>query len=173
LWDLAGHGLAFNASLVLLGIGVGAVIPTVSSRAIEVAGIERASLVSGIVFMCQLSGAAVLLAVNTAIFSAASAWHWERSSAAEGIVLAPDQRQAVQEVMAGARNIHAVPLRTVAEVDHLAEIIEQAYQYGLRLAMWFSAALVVAVLILVLRSVRSGPDRPGASQGRGGEARHL
>jgi hypothetical protein len=61
----------------------------------------------------------------------------------------------------------------VAEVDHFAEIIEQAYQYGLRLAMWFSAALVVAVLILVLRSVRSGPDRPGASQGRGGEARHL
>ena len=33
---------------MLLGIGVGAVIPTVSSRAIEAAGIERASLVSGL-----------------------------------------------------------------------------------------------------------------------------
>jgi hypothetical protein len=32
--------LAFHGSLMLLGIGVGAVIPTVSSRAIEAAGME-------------------------------------------------------------------------------------------------------------------------------------
>ena len=71
--------LAFNGSLVLLGVGVGAVIPTVSYRAIEAVGIDRASLVSGIVFMCQLSGAALMLAVSTAIFSAASARDLERS----------------------------------------------------------------------------------------------
>jgi Na+/melibiose symporter-like transporter len=44
--------LAFNGSLVLLGIGVGgAVVPTISSRAIEAGGLERASLV-GISFSC-------------------------------------------------------------------------------------------------------------------------
>ncbi len=95
--------LAFNGSLVLLGVGVGAVIPTVSSRAIEAVGIDRASLVSGVVFMCQLSGAALMLAVSTAIFSAASARDLERSYTRDGIVLAPDQRQAVDEVMARAR----------------------------------------------------------------------
>ncbi len=166
-----GSWLVFNSSLVLLGIGVGAVLPTVSSRAIEAAGIERASLVSGIVFMCQLSGAAVMLALNTAIFSAASAWHLERSCAAEGIVLAPDQRQAVQEIMAGARNIHALPIRTTAEVNHLTEIVEQGYQHGLRIALWLSAALVVLVLILVLRYVRSGPNIP-MDQDHGDGSRH-
>ena len=101
--------LAFNGSLILLGIGVGAVIPTISTRAIEAAGLERASLVSGIVFMCQLAGAALLLAVSTAIFSAASARDLERSVARDGIVLAPDQRQAVEEVIAGARNRPCAP----------------------------------------------------------------
>ena len=46
--------LMLNGSLMLLGAGVGAVIPTVSARAIETAGTARASLVSGITFMCQL-----------------------------------------------------------------------------------------------------------------------
>ena len=51
--------LAFNGPLVLLGIGVGAVIPTISSRAIGAGGLERASLVGGSrFFMCQLAGAA-------------------------------------------------------------------------------------------------------------------
>lgn len=149
--------LAFNGSLVLLGVGVGAVIPTVSYRAIEAVGIDRASLVSGIVFMCQLSGAALMLAVSTAIFSAASARDLERSYTRDGIVLAPDQRQAVDEVMAGAKNVHALPLRTVTEVADLAGIVDRAYQHGLRIVLWLSAGLVFVCLAFVLLFVKSPP----------------
>ena len=133
---------------------MGAVIPTISSRAIEAVGLDRASLVSGIVFMCQLSGAALMLAVSTAIFSAASARDLQRSLARDGIVLAPDQRQAVQEIIAGARNVHALPLRTAAEVDDLAGIVDRAYQSGLSVVLWLSAALVLISLVLVLRFVK-------------------
>ena len=149
--------LAFNGSLVLLGVGVGAVIPTVSYRAIEAVGIDRASLVSGIVFMCQLSGAALMLAVSTAIFSAASARDLERSYARDGIVLAPDQRQAVDEIMAGAKNVHALPLRTVTEVADLAGIVDRAYQHGLRIVLWLSAGLVFVCLAFVLLFVKPPP----------------
>lgn len=148
--------MAFNGSLILLGIGVGAVIPTISTRAIEAAGLERASLVSGIVFMCQLAGAALMLAVSTAIFSAVSAGELQRALARDGIVLAPDQRQAVQEIIAGARNVHALPLRTAAEVDDLAGIVDGAYQSGLSAVLWLSAALVLISLFLVLRFVKPG-----------------
>jgi len=164
--------LAFNGSLVLLGVGVGAVIPTVSSRAIEAAGMDRASLVSGIVFMCQLSGAALMLAVSTAIFSAASARDLERSCAREGIVLASDQRQAVEEIMAGAKNIHALPLRTVAEIDDLARIVDQAYQNGLRMALWLSAGLVVVSLAFVLRFVKPSSAPPPSAGVDGGGSPH-
>jgi hypothetical protein len=129
---------------------------------------DRASLVSGIVFMCQLSGAAVMLAVNTAIFSATSARDVERSSIREGIVLDPDQRQAVEEIMTGAKNIHALPLRTVVEMDDLADIVDDAYQYGLRMALWLSALFVVVSLVLVLRCVRAAPTALPAAPRDGG-----
>jgi len=164
--------LAFNGSLVLLGVGVGAVLPTITSRAIEAAGIERASLVSGIVFMCQLSGAALMLAVSTAIFSAASARDLERSFAREGIVLSPDQRQAVEEVMAGAKSVHALPLRTVTEVDDLAGIVDLAYQHGLRIVLWLSAGLVVVSLAFVPLFVKPGAAPPSPAKGHGGGSPH-
>jgi MFS family permease len=164
--------LAFNGSLILLGIGVGAVIPTISTRAIEATGLERASFVSGIVFMCQLAGAALLLAVSTAIFSAASARDLERSVARDGIVLAPDQRQAVEEVIAGARTVHALPLRTAAELDDLASIVDRAYQFGLSVVLWLSAALVLIALALVLRFVRPGLTPPVPAAAHAGESPH-
>ena len=146
--------LAFNGSLILLGIGVGAVIPTVTTRAIEAVGLDRSSLVSGIVFMCQLSGAALMLAVSTAVFSAVSARDLQASLARDGIVLAPDQRQAVEEIISGARTVHTLPLRTAAEVSDLAGIVERAYHSGLSVVLWLSAALVLISIVLVLRLVR-------------------
>ena len=130
-------------------LGVGAVIPTISSRAIEAGGLERASLVGGIVFMCQLAGAAVMLAVGTAIFSAASAWHLERSYARDAIVLTSDQRAAVQEVIAGARSVHALSSRTAGALDELADVVNEAYRFGLSSVLFFSAALVLLCLVLV------------------------
>jgi hypothetical protein len=61
-----GAGLAFNGSLVLLGVVWARSYRRSAPVAIEAAGMERTSLVSGIFFMCQLAGAAVLLAVSTA-----------------------------------------------------------------------------------------------------------
>jgi hypothetical protein len=123
--------LAFNGLLVLLGIGVGAVIPTISTRAIEAARLERASLVSRIVFMCQLAGRRSHARGEHGAFSAVSARDLQRSLARDGIVLAPDQRQAVEEIIAGAGSVHALPLRTAGEFDDLAEIVDRAYQAGL------------------------------------------
>ena len=104
--------------------------------------------------MCQLSVAALMLAVSTAVFSAVSARSLQGSLARDGIVLAPDQRQAVEEIIAGARTVHTLPLRTAAEVGDLAEIVERAYHSGLSVVLWLSAALVLISIVLVLRLVR-------------------
>ncbi|MEX1118193.1 MAG: MFS transporter [Terrimicrobiaceae bacterium] len=144
--------LPFNALLVLLGIGVGAVIPTVSARAIETAGTEKASLVSGITFMCQLAGSALMLAVNTAIFTTASTHHLNQLFAKEGVTLTSAEEAAVGNVMAGARNIHQLHLKnhTIAEVGDLAQIVTQAYLHGLQVIMGLSAVLVLVSFLMVL-----------------------
>ena len=153
--------LPFNALMVLLGIGVGAVIPTVSARAIETAGTEKAGLVSGITFMCQLAGSAFMLAVNTAIFSAVSALRLDQLFAREGVTLTAAEEAAVGNVMAGAQNVHQLHLQnhTVAQVGDLAGIVSQAYLDGLQVVMWFSAVLVVIALALVLRFVPGEPEK--------------
>ncbi len=147
--------LPFNALLGLLGIGVGAVIPTVSARAIETAGAAKASLVSGITFMCQLAGSALMLAVNTAIFTAVSASRLKQLFAKEGVTLTSSEEAAVGNVMAGAQNIHQLHLQnhSIAEVGDLAQIVTESYLHGLQVIMWFSAVLVLFSLIRVLQCV--------------------
>ena len=162
--------LAFNGPLVLLGIGVGAVIPTISSRAIGAGGLERASLVGGSrFFMCQLAGAAVMLAVGRALFFAASAWHLEHSYARDAIVLPPDQRAAVEEVIAGARSVHALPRRAAREIDELADLVNQACGFGLSRVLFLSAGLVLICLVLVGLFVKpAAPPRLLAEEHTGG-----
>jgi hypothetical protein len=94
-----------------------------------------------------------MLVVNTAVFSAVSARDLQGSLARDGIVLEPDQRRAVEEIIAGAQNIHALPLRW-AEVKDLAGIVDRAYQSGLSVVLWLSAALVSISIVLVWRSVK-------------------
>jgi MFS family permease len=148
-----GGWLGFNGSLVLLGIGVGAVIPTISVRAIETVGTARAGLVSGITFMCQLAGAAVMLAINTAIFARVSAGRLRQFFAAENVTLNDSQNAAVAAVLRGAGSIHELPKSLASEAGDAAHLVEQAYTDGLQVVLWFSAALVVVVLALVMRFV--------------------
>lgn len=143
----------FQASLVLLGIGVGAVIPNVSSRAIETVGVERASLVSGITFMAQLSGAALIMAISTAIFTAASSQNLQTQLARDDITLSAEQSRAVEQVMLGAKRAQTVPAQTAQEVEDITRYVNDAYLHGLRIALWFGAAVVLVALVLVARFV--------------------
>jgi EmrB/QacA subfamily drug resistance transporter len=150
----------FNASLVLLGVGVGAVIPTVSARAIETAGSERASLVSGITFMCQLAGSALMLAINTAIFAAVSSRQLDEIFARENIVLAPADRATVEAVMTGAQTARAFHLPPAEALGNLTQWVSQAYQGGLQIVLCVSAGLVLVTLLAVLRFVPRAENLP-------------
>jgi hypothetical protein len=154
--------LAFNGSLILLGIGVGARLFPRSQRgrSRQWEWIVRAREWDRL--HVPASGAALVLAVSTAVFSAVSARDLQGSLAREGIVLEADQRQAVKEIIAGARNVHALPLRTAAEVDDLAGIVDRAYQSGSSVVLWLSAALVLISIVLVWRLVRPAPPAPVA-----------
>lgn len=145
--------LPYNGALILLGIGVGAVIPNISSRAIETVGVAKAGLVSGITFMAQLSGSALMLAIGTAIFTALSSGSLEKQFRQEGMVLSDSQWQTVAQIMSGPRTLHGLPPQTVEQVRDLAGILSEAYRAGLQTVLWVSAGLVGLALFLVLRHV--------------------
>jgi EmrB/QacA subfamily drug resistance transporter len=149
--------IIFNGALILLGVGVGAVIPTLNSRAIETVGTSRASLVSGITFMCQLSGSAVMLAVNTALFAGVGALRLHAMFAGEGITLNPAEAGVISSVMSGAQTMHSIPAHTIADVKNFAPIVDQAYRDGISAVLWLSALLVLATLVCVLRYVKQRP----------------
>ena len=111
-----------------------------------------------------------MLAVSTAVFSAVSARDLQNSLARDGIVLEPDQRQAVKEIIAGARNVHALPLRTAAEVKDLAGIVDRAYQAGLSVVLWLSAAPVSISIVLVWRLVKPSAAPPAPMAVRAAES---
>lgn len=145
--------LSFNAALMLLGVGVGAVIPTVSARAIETVGTERAGLVSGITFMCQLSGSALMLAVNTAIFTAVANPALDRPLMLQNVVLSSAQRESVAALLNGAETLSSLPQGLEESIPQLAGLAASAYQSGLQVILWLSAALDFATFLLVLRFV--------------------
>jgi MFS family permease len=146
--------LAFSLQS-LLGMGVGAVIPTISTRAVENAGVARASLVGGIVFMVQLSGAALLLAVGTAIFAESSHTRLEQEVAAAQLQLSPDQQIRVEKVLTGAKLDTAQALAQIpgGNADKVIAVVQAAYGHGVRLMLCMSTLLVLGTLWLVLQNV--------------------
>jgi Na+/melibiose symporter-like transporter len=155
--------LPYNGALILLGIGVGAVIPNISARAIETVGVARAGLVSGITFMAQLSGSALMLAVGTAIFTAVSSSSMEKQFLQEGMALSESQWQAVAQVMSGPRTVHGLSPQTLDQIKDLAGILSDSYRAGLQAVLWVSAGLVGLTLFLVLRYVPRKIPAPGRS----------
>jgi MFS family permease len=145
--------LLFNSLLVLLGLGVGAVIPTISTRAIETAGLDRASLASGVSFMCQLAGAGFLLALTTAIFSYVSQQELDRQLLSHHLVLTPAQSLTVQSVLLGDQTTQTLATPTNPDESALLAATTLAYQNGLRVALWVSTGLVVATLLLAFRYI--------------------
>ncbi len=148
-----GEGWIYNGALILLGLGVGAVIPTISTRAIETVGVAHASLASGVTFMCQLSGAALLLAVTTALFTYGTNRTLHEQLALNGLTLSPVQAQKVDALLAGGKTLHTFVKEPDLNPSTLLTSVTVAYQSGLQLALWASTGLVVFTLLLVLRFV--------------------
>lgn len=141
--------LVFNATLILLGLGVGAVIPTVTTRAIDSVGTENAGLVSGVTFMAQLAGAALMLAINTAIFAAIASADFKSAVASAKLALTSAQQEAAYSILNRAGTLHAIPEARIDDVPEIAGIITHSYEAGLSVVMYIGAALLIIAFILV------------------------
>lgn len=147
----------FVGSLVLLGIGIGSVVPTVSAKAIEAAGSARASLASGLVFMSQLSGAAVLLAVNTTVFTLIATSTLDQAIEGHPSPPSAGERVEMNDILTGSGTLRALPVGHQPAVLELPELVTSAYQRGLRVILGISFVLVLGALLVTARFVSNPP----------------
>ncbi|MEM7146904.1 MAG: MFS transporter [Verrucomicrobiota bacterium] len=156
------EGLSYNLAAVILGIAVGAVLPTANVAAIDYVGTAQAGMISGIMFMIQLAGAAAMLAVSTAVFASVSHSHLNDAFHKENVTLTAAQDADARSIIRGAKTIHQIPPSLTTDIADVIPIIRDAYNAGLRAVFFLSAILVSVALIFTLIFVKHPKAPPPA-----------
>jgi EmrB/QacA subfamily drug resistance transporter len=173
-WLLSGFGIgsAFNAlipGMVVTGIGLGLVYPTITTAGVTAIDPARASLAGGIIYMFQLAGGAIGLGLTTTIV-ASSTQAAVRAAVADLPVVEVDD---LRGLLAGTESAQAAVqgLDAAAAQQILAtagEAFAAGVRAGLRVDAALSAVAVVLAIVLLRGSERTAPaqtDRPARANG--------
>lgn len=153
----SGYG-SLVAGMVLFGVGVGLFVSSATTAGITALPGARASLGGGILYMLQLGGGAIGLALNTTIFTAVAQGtiHADRSAG----VLNTGQEHAVNGILAGTDGASRVVHRFPNLAAHLETLARHAFVDGMRVGFAVMAALAAVGLVVAVTRI-GGPLRFG------------
>lgn len=149
----------FVPGMVVFGIGVGFSVPSITTAAVGEVDESRASLAGGIIYMLELAGGALGLAVITTIFTDVARNDVLDNLSAIGITAnGPHMSDIINFVLgSGSRQTLASALGE-AKLNELLPYIHHAYVTGLEKGLGFAAVVVVAGAVLTLLLIE---DRKG------------
>ncbi len=137
--------------MVVLGTGVGLFISTVTTAAVTRLDESRASLGGAILYMFQVAGGAVGLALTTAIFSGAANDRLLGDAAQLGLTPTDQQVQDAQGILAGTDSAATVVAQLPSDASRIVQLAEDAFVDAMRVAFRVDAAIsVVAVVVAIL-----------------------
>ncbi|MEM8953383.1 MAG: MFS transporter [Verrucomicrobiota bacterium] len=160
--DPGASNATFYLSNILFGFGVGTVLPTANVAAIAYVGTNQAGMISGIMFMIQLAGAAAMLAINTAVFEFVSAKHLDHSLKEANITLTQAESAEAQTLILGPSTIHQIPPPLNTELKEAIPIIRESYVSGLHSMFFLGTALIAITFIFTLIFVKHPKTPPPA-----------
>ena len=145
--------------------GLGLFISTVTTAAVTRLDESRASLGGAILYMFQVAGGAVGLALTTAIFAGAANDRLLGDAAKLGLSPTDQQVQDAQGILAGTDSAAAVVAQLPADASRIVQLAQDAFVDALRVAFRVDAvisvvAVVVAVLFIGGRRHRRAADTP-------------
>ena len=154
-----------SALLIIVGIGLGAIIPAVTTAAVAAAGVARASLASGISFMAQLAGAALIFAIATTLFANIATGSLEHRLGTIWLKSTQLQQAALISLLVGAETAQAVSKPGPADppISEI-QVARESYLGALRATFLFSAAVTLVASLVALLWVggplhrRAGPE---------------
>src|SRR5436190_137501 len=139
----SGYG-ALVAGLVVTGVGAGLFIPSVTTAGVTALDPSRASLAGGLIYMFQIAGGAVGLAITTTIFTITSENDLADKTQAAGTSLTDDQVSVMHGLLAGTDSGTAAfgQLSSVAQ-DKVRLFVEQSFTTGIQAGFRFVTAAAV------------------------------
>jgi EmrB/QacA subfamily drug resistance transporter len=150
---------ALIAGLAVVGIGSGLFYPSITTAAVTAVSEARASLAGGLVYMFQIAGGAVGLALTTAIFTLVSENEVGEQAAQAGAPLTEGETSVIHGVLAGTEPGTAAfgQLSTVG-ADRALGIVRDSFVSGLQVGFRVVAAVALIGFILAIVKV-GGPLR--------------
>jgi EmrB/QacA subfamily drug resistance transporter len=143
--------LAAVPGMVMLGIGSGLFIPTVTTAAVTVLDPSRASLAGAILYMFQVAGGSVGLGLTTTIFATASHDKLASDVQALGTAVSRSEVEDVQGILAGTDSAQQVLARFPGRADTVTELVGDAFVHGVQWAFRVDAAIaLIGVAITIL-----------------------
>jgi len=167
---LSGFGITSGypsliAGMVITGVGLGLVYPTVTTAGVTAVDPARSSLAGGIIYMFQLAGGAIGLGLTTTIVASASR---SAMSGAPGVTDLPaTQMDALSGLLAGTESSQQVLQQFAPEtVQRLLDIASEAFAAGVRAGLRLDASLAAVAFVVAVLAVKGGQHRTAASDTR-------
>ena len=154
LLSLLGRDAGYVATvpgMLILGVGFGLFIATVTTAAVTSLSAARASLGGAILYMFQVAGGSVGLAITTTVFASASRDQVVEEVRALGSEVSADEAADVQGILAGTDTAQRVAEQLPGEAAQVTELVRDAFMEGLTTAFRLNAALAaVSAVVTVL-----------------------
>ena len=156
--SLYGFGDSYYDSLpalVVAGVGLGFAVPSITTAAVGVVKESRASLAGGIIYMFQLVGGALGLAIITTIFTDAARNDIYSSLSEVGISLSEAHKSDLLGFVLGSSGKEKlISDFGQGKFDELLPHIHHAYATGIKMGLLFGALLAAVGALLTLLFVR-------------------
>jgi EmrB/QacA subfamily drug resistance transporter len=155
--------LALVPGMVVLGMGAGFFISTVTTAAVTVLDPSRASLAGAILYMFQVAGGSLGLGLTTTVFAAASQHQLADDLRALGAGISDGEVRDVQQVLAGTDPAAQVIAQFPGKASQITDLVGDAFVHGMQWGFRVDAALAAAGVLVTVLFV-GGPLRAPATE---------
>jgi EmrB/QacA subfamily drug resistance transporter len=160
---------ALIVGLALTGLGAGLFYPSVTTAGVTALDSSRTSLAGGLVYMCQIAGGAIGVAITTTIFTITSENDLDSKATAAGHQLTDHQVAVLHGQLTGTDAAAAALKQLPESAQHvIVPIVRDSFVVGVQAGFRFVAIAAVLGLLISLFFVggRLLPARRGAASER-------
>ncbi|MDX2378397.1 MAG: MFS transporter [Acidimicrobiia bacterium] len=154
-----GNSVSFGAlvpGMVVLGAGIGLFYSSITTAGLTSMEPSRSGLAGGVLYMFQIGGGALGLALSTTVFLLTSSAQIDDDATELGVTLSSSELVDVQGVLVGTETSQELLSQYPSQATQLTEIVSDAFVTGMRWTFTFDAMLTLIGFAIALFAV-GGP----------------
>jgi hypothetical protein len=136
--------------MMVLGIGFGLFVSTITTAAVTALAPSRASLGGAILYMFQVAGGSIGLALTTTVFARASQAQLASDLGSLGAGASEQDVRDVQGILAGTDSAKRVAEQLPGEAETIERLVRDAFVHGMSVAFRVDGALALGGLVVTV-----------------------